>query len=354
MQKRVMMNERLWARTRWVVCAIGLYGLLCAGCASVPPPPAPAAPDAEWVSNIQTGRNGWQQADFERAAAAFARAVKRARALDNPEAAAVAAIDRARCVQELEYADALARLNDPLLAEKGPRPMEGYRASVVADLRAALQDSRLPLARRDELTVTLAEWLPPDEALLLLVNLTQRADSLPSALRARMALVCAQDALAQGDLKALHDALMCFPTGKKAGELPLTLRARREVLLAHSVRGVPYLVGLEKAVEWFRRAERPDAVAVTLLSAMEACTGEANCDASVPIPLDVVFDMLCRAASSCHAQGYAALAARVLDELASWKQVPDAAARVALLRAALTGLPAPAAPKAESSTEGQP
>ena len=75
--------------------AAALVLMLLAGCAT---PPAPSVTDEDWVSHVTTGRGLYARGDYRRGASAFERAQVRARALDDADALAVAAVNRAQCL----------------------------------------------------------------------------------------------------------------------------------------------------------------------------------------------------------------------------------------------------------------
>ncbi len=113
-----------WGRSGWLaVLALGLL----AGCAS---PPAAQFTDGDWVSQSTTGRGSYDRGDYRRAADAYGRAEQRARALDDADALAVAAVNRAVC----------------LLAE-------GKAREALAGVDEALADARVSKARQAELKV---------------------------------------------------------------------------------------------------------------------------------------------------------------------------------------------------------
>ena len=81
--------QRSGFRGSWIAAVAVAWA---AGCAA---PPAPRFTDADWVSHVTTGRGAYERGDYRRAADAYGRAQQRARALDDAEALAVAAVNRA-------------------------------------------------------------------------------------------------------------------------------------------------------------------------------------------------------------------------------------------------------------------
>ncbi|HXK79916.1 MAG TPA: hypothetical protein PLB42_07025, partial [Kiritimatiellia bacterium] len=108
--------------------------MLLAGCAT---PPAPQVTDEDWVSHVTTGRGLYARGDYRRGASAFERAQVRARAMDDANALAVAAVNRAQC----------------LLAEDQP----GEARTAIEE---ALADPRVSRDRRMELLAAgaRADW----------------------------------------------------------------------------------------------------------------------------------------------------------------------------------------------------
>lgn len=260
-----------------------LLGLL-AGCAST----KPSFTDEEWVSNITTGRGCHERGDERRAADAFGRAQARARALDDPEALAVAAVNRAVCL---------------LRVDRAAEAREG--------IEEALADSRVSAERRLELQAAGAR---AELALGRWEEARSRAGAVletnPSALLAAQArLVQAGAALAQLDAPAAEQTLAVLPAAAWA-RLPPNLQAERAECEARIAAMLESPDGArhwqDEAADLWRRAGR--------LPEMARARAEAGRQARAAGDLATACDRFRRAAKSLWAQGIQAEAARVLEE----------------------------------------
>jgi hypothetical protein len=93
------------ARNGMAFAVVPLAAWLAAGCAS----PQAQFADQQWVSHSTTGRGCYERGDFRRGAAAYGKAELRAQALDDADALAVAAVNRAVCLlAEGQAAESLA------------------------------------------------------------------------------------------------------------------------------------------------------------------------------------------------------------------------------------------------------
>ena len=294
---------------------------------------APVA-DAEWHSLVKSGRRAYLRNDFKGALPYFVSAAKRSRALDDPNGLAVALLDRARCLEEMEITVLLATL-DEAASNGAPAAVEmSEEMRLLDELLALRSDTRLPARRRAELDVAVAGLpRPPDEARAELKAIVARTppDLLSPADRARL-LFARVDPLEPGDPDACDLLDQCPPDA----ELPPSLRARRQIMLILHC-GADELAALESAAAIYREAGRADGVAFAL-----------SC---VKHPSDPVHaaDMLLRGAAACHALGYAHLAASLLDG-AEAVDDPAIRERATALRASLR-LPSaqvPSEPKGES------
>ena len=228
---------------RWLAAlALGL----AAGCAS---PPAPQFTDADWVSHVTTGRGAYERGDYRRGAEAYARAEQRARALDDAEALAVAAVNRATCLLAAGQADEARAgvdeaLGDPRVspARRAELTVAGARADValgqideaLASVEAALKLEPEPVLRAQALLARGAEELArekPDAAEKALSEdmAAKEWERLPASLRAERAVLRARIAAAENqpaEAAARQDEVAAL--WKKAGRLPDMARALAE------------------------------------------------------------------------------------------------------------------------------
>ena len=183
--------------------AAALVLMLLAGCAT---PPAPSVTDEDWVSHVTTGRGLYARGDYRRGASAFERAQVRARALDDADALAVAAVNRAQC----------------LLAE-------GRLGAAQTAIAEALADPRVSRERRMELLVAgaQADWAAGQTATAL-SRLDELRPMQPAALvRAQAAVLRSKILLAQGDATAAAQVLTADLTRSEWPRVPPSLRAAR-------------------------------------------------------------------------------------------------------------------------------
>ena len=260
--------------------------MLAAGCAS---PKAPQFTDADWVSHATTGRGAYARGDYRRGAEAFARAEQRARALDDAEALAVSAANRATCLLAAGRADeALAGVDEAL---DDPRVSKARRAELlVAGARAELARGKV------------------DEALDR-VEAALKLEPEP-VLRAQALLARSAAELARGKTAAAEKALSEGMAAKERERLPTSLRAERAAALAriaaadkkHSEAAVRQD---EVAALWKKAGRLPDmarALAEGGRQAQAAGDGAGACD------------RFYRAARSLWAQGLRPEAVRALEE----------------------------------------
>jgi hypothetical protein len=331
-----MMPEKHPMKPRFRLAAatavLALLAAFVAGCAtrgSSDATASAAAPvaDAEWHSLVKSGRAAYLRNDFKAALPLFASAAKRSRALDDPNGLAVALLDQARCLEEMEYASMLAGFEETASGDSWPLPaMKDLedRTRLAMELRAAMADSRLSAGRRGELAVA---WvvcrLPEDDAVLL--EAVPDPALLPPAAQARYFIARATLALS-GDAEAARGFLAEIPAD---AVLPDAQRARLE-LLEGALAEMPgeRLDRLEAAASVFRSAGRPDGVAFALLTG-----GQME-----PSPADGarIADMAVRAASACQALGYGWCALKLLDSVADAGE-PSIRERAAALRKLISG-----------------
>ena len=310
----------------FLALAVAFTLSVAAGCATggskaAPDSAAPVA-DKEWHSLVKSGRGCYLRNDFKAALPLFAAAAERSRALDDPNGLAVALLDRARCLEEMEIATLLAT-RDKAAASGAPAVVENSflseRMRLLNELLALRSDTRLPARRRAELDVAVAGLpRPPDEARADLEAIVARTppDLLSPADRARL-LFARVAPLEPGAPDACDLLEQCPPDA----ELPPSLRARRQILLVPYC-GADELAALESAAAIYRGAGRADGVAFAL-----------SC---VTRPSDPVHaaDMLLRGATACHALGYVHLAASLLGR-AETVDDPAIRERTETLRASL-------------------
>lgn len=267
----------------WLCAGIVLGSL--AGCST----PAPQFTDSEWISHSATGRANYERGDTRRAADAYAKAARRARALDDADALAVTAVNRAVC----------------LLAEE--QAVEAQRS--VAE---ALADPRVSTARRAELGI-LASRIDlaldqPEQAKQSARDVLQM--ELTPAVKAQALLARSAAELALGETAQAADTLSKGLPAKAWKQLPAVFRADRAVRLADlavandsAQEAAAYQT---TAADLYRQADRLSEMAEAL-----AAAGRQN-RASGQLP--AACDQLYRAARSLWAQGEEEEAMGVLAE----------------------------------------
>ena len=253
-------------RAGWIMT---LAAVMLASCAS--PKPAQFT-DANWVSDTTTGRGCYERGDFRRAADAFARAQQRARALDDADALAVAAVNRAVCLLADDQAkEALAGVDEALAdtrvaaARRVELLVAGARAEVAldrADDALARVDTALKLApdatlKAQALMAQSTAWLAKKDAPAATKSLAEGMpskdwDRLPASLQAEKAELEARiAAVAEKPAEALALQDKAAALWKKAGRLPEMARA-----LAEAGRQAKASGDLEKACDRFYRSAR--------------------------------------------------------------------------------------------------
>lgn len=248
---------------------MALAAVMLAGCAT---PPPPQFTDADWVSDTTTGRGCYERGDFRRAADAFGRAQQRARALDDADALAVAAVNRAVSLLAAGQAEeALAGVDEALADARvaDARQVEllvaGARAEAVlerTDAALARVDAALKLAPDDTLKAQAlmarsAAWLAKKDTAAATKALAEGMppkdwDRLPASLRAEKAVQQAQIAVAAekpAEALALQDDAAAL--WKQAGRLPEMARA-----LAAAGRQAQAAGDLANACDRFYRSAR--------------------------------------------------------------------------------------------------
>ena len=269
-------NADRWAAL-WVV-------LLAAGCAA----PQAQFTDADWVSHATTGRGAYERGDYRRAADAYGRAQERARALDDADALAVAAVNRALS----------------LVAA-------GQAAAAVAAVDEALMDARISKSRRAELLAAgaraeLAGKKP--EAAVARAEDALKLDPEP-ALRAQILLAKGAAELAREDAGMATKVLEGL-SAKEWGRLPTSLRAEEKELLAKIAtagnRPAEAMARLDEAAVHWKEATR--------LPEMARALAEAGRQAKASGDLAGACDRFYRAARSLWAQEIRPEAARTLEE----------------------------------------
>lgn len=257
-----------------------LVAVVLAGCAS---PPPPQFTDADWVSHSTTGRGAYERGDFRRAADAYGRAQARARALDDADALAVAAVNRALSLIAAGQAREAVAAVDEALADgrvsKGRRAellAAGARAEAAAgNAEAAMNRVGVALKENPSSTIQaqvllagataeLAKDNPAAAAKILDGLAPKEWARLPASLRAEETELRARIAAAENlpaEARALLDEAAAH--WKKAGRLPEMARA-----LAAAGRQAKAAGDLAGACDRFYRAARslwaqgigPDAV----------------------------------------------------------------------------------------------
>ena len=271
--------------------------LALAGCAT----PRPQFTDADWVSHSTTGRGCYERGDYRRGADAYQRAARRAWALDDADALAVSAVNRAVC----------------LLAE-------GQADAALAGVDEALRDSRVSPGRRMELLVAGAR---AELALARLDPARARAGEAldlrpPPALQAQALLIQSAAQLAGGDAAA---AARILADGRSAGswaKLPAAIRAeyaarRADIAMAAQKPGEAAAL-LDEAAAWWKQANR--------LPEMARALAEAGRQAQAAGDLPGACDRLYRAARSLWGQRFQPEAVRALETgVACAEQLKDEA-----------------------------
>ena len=182
-------------------CWVAALVVVLAGCAA---PQAAQFTDADWVSQATTGRGAYERGDYRRAAEAYARAEQRARALDDADALAVAAVNRAVC----------------LLAA-------GQAEEARAGVDEALADARVSKSRQAELLVAGARAElalgKPDETLARVDSALKLAPD--PVLKAQAVLAQSAAELAKGNAAQATQALSTGFSAKEWAQLPATICA---------------------------------------------------------------------------------------------------------------------------------
>ena len=266
---------------RWTVL---LAVVLVAGCAA----PRVQFSDGDWVSHITTGRGCYDRGDFRRGADAFGRAQERARALDDAEALAVSAVNRAVCLQQV-----------------------GRAEEALAGVEEVLADARVSSARQMELQVAGAR---AELALGRLDNARMRAavvlnSNPPPMLRAQALLVQGGADVAQMEAAAAEQILAKLAPAAW-GQLPASLRAEQAELEA---RIAAMLESPDGAWKWQDEAAQlwQDAGRLPEMARALAAAGRQARAAGAPAAAS---DRFWRAARSLWAQGLRDEAAQVLEE----------------------------------------
>ncbi len=282
---RIQMSEGRVRGSGFRECwAAALAALLLAGCAT----PQAQFSDADWVSHATTGRGCFERGDFRRGADAYARAQQRARALDDADALAVSAVNRAVC----------------LLADSRP-------AEAGADLDEALADARTSPARRAELMTAAARVElalgRPDEVLSRGTAALALKPRPP--LRAQILLAQSGAWLVKSDPAT---AAKVLAEGLSAGawaKLPESIRAewtarRGEIAAAEQKPAEAAALQDEAAAFWKQAGRLPEmARALAVAGHQKKAAGD----------LPGACDRFYRAAGSLWAQGLQAEAIRALD-----------------------------------------
>ncbi len=275
-------NRRVAVRIGW----LGVLGMIwAAGCAS----PKAQFTDGDWVSHSTTGRGCYERGDFRRGADAYGRAQRRARALDDADALAVSAVNRAVC----------------LLAE-------GKGEEALAAVDEALADARVSKERRAELLVagSRAELArdKPDEA----IPRSDEALKLEPgpALKAQALLAKSGAELAKGNAVAATKALSDGFSAKGWKSLPTSIRAeyaaRRAEIAAAEKKPAKAMVFQDEAASLWKEAGR--------LPEMAFALAEGGRQAEAADDWAGACDRLWRAARSLWAQDLQPEAVRTLKE----------------------------------------
>lgn len=279
--------------TRGPWLAVAGAVLLLAGCAA----PKPQFTDEDWVSHVTTGRGCYERGDLRRAADAFARAQQRARALDDADALAVAAVNRAVCLLPLDRSkEALADVREALADERVSAPRQ-------AELRVA--------AARAELAAGRSEQARAEADLAMEYGLSP-------ILRAQAVLAKAGAGIADHDAPAAGRILQSVSPAEWAA-LPARLRAEQAELEA---RGAATLESPGEALEWQDQAVEHWRTAGRLPE-MARALAEAGRMAQAAGDLPGACDRLRRAAKSLWAQEAHDEAVRTLEEAVECAQRMD-------------------------------
>jgi hypothetical protein len=263
----------------------GVIFSMLAGCST----PAPQFTDSEWISHSATGRGNYERGDTRRAADAYAKAARRARALDDADALAVTAVNRAVC----------------LLAED-------QAAEAQRGVAEALADPRVSPSRRAELGI-LASRIDlaldqPEQAKQSAMDVLQM--DVPPAVKAQALLARSAAELALGETAQAAETLAKGLPAKAWKQLPAVFRADRAVqqadLAAANDSAKEAAAYQTAAADLYRQADRLSEMAEAL-----AAAGRQN-RASGQLP--AACDQLYRAARSLWAQGAEEEAAAVLAE----------------------------------------
>lgn len=265
--------------------AVLLMALLAAGCAA----PKAQFTDADWVSHVTTGRGAYERGDYPRGADAYGRAQERARALDDADALAVAAVNRAVC----------------LLAD-------GRAQEALDAVREAQADGRVAKDRQAELQVVGARAAlalgKPDEAMAFLAVVLK--SNPPELLRAQALLTEGAVHLAGNDPAAATQALFSGLSEKAWAGLPASLRAEQAELLGRIAtaqdRSGDAVARWDEASQLWKKAGR--------LAEMARALAEAGRQAKAAGKLPEACDRFYRAARSLWAQGLGPEAVRTLEE----------------------------------------
>ncbi len=263
------------------VLALGLG----AGCAA----PRAQFTDADWVSHSATGRGCYERGDFRRGADAYGRAEQRAQALDDADALAVAAVNRAVCLLAIGQAEPALQGANEALAD----------ARVAPGRQAELQVA----AARAE--VALGRFAPAQARLAAVLK------SNPSpALRAQALLAQSAAELALGNPAGAGEILeKGLSAGAWAG-LPPLLRAEHAVRLGEiaAVEKQPAEAAArqdEAAALWKQAGRLPE---------MARALAEGGRQAQAAGDWAGACDRFYRAARSLWTQGLQPDAVRVLEE----------------------------------------
>ena len=268
---------------RWMAL---LAVLLAAGCAT---PKAAQFTDADWVSHSTTGRGAYERGDYHRAAEAYGRAEQRARALDDADALAVAAVNRATAlVAAGQAADATAGIAEALADARIAKERH-------AELLVAAARAELALGKSDDAIARV------DEALKL---------EPPPALKAQALLAKSGAELARENPAAATKALTDGMSAKEWKGLPISLQAeqaalRAQIAVAEKNPAEAMVLQDEAATLWKKTNRLPD---------MARALAEAGRQAQAADDLAGACDRFYRAARSLWAQGFRPDAIRVLEE----------------------------------------
>ncbi|HPR68433.1 MAG TPA: hypothetical protein PLJ99_04005 [Kiritimatiellia bacterium] len=262
----------------------GLAIVLAAGCAG----PRAQFSDEDWISHTTTGRGSFERGDYRRGAEAFGRAQERARALDDAEALAVAAVNCAVCLLRTgRAAEALAGVEEALADERvsPERRME---------LQAAGARAQLALGRPEEARARTAAVLNANP---------------PPVLRAQAVLALGGAELAGLNAPAAERALAGLPAAVW-NTVPASLQAERAEMEA---RISAMLESPGGAWEWQDRAAVLWREAGRLPDMARALAG-AGRHARAAGDSAAAGDRFWRSARSLWAQGLCDEAVRVLEE----------------------------------------